>query len=74
MLQQPTPEEIKLVRKSAGITQKVAGELVYVSCRAFQKWEAPIDKGNCKMPMAAWELFNAKVGNIKIEVFENKDL
>ncbi len=70
MLQQPTPDEIKQTRENAGLTQTMAGELVHVSCRAWQKWEAPIGKGNCKMPMAAWELFNAKVGNVQIEVYK----
>ena len=65
----PDPEEVRLARKAGGLTQTEAGALVHVSCRAWQKWEAPIGKDNCRIPLSAWELFNAKIGNVKIKVY-----
>lgn len=58
MLKSPTPEQLKSTRKALGYTQKEAAELVHVSLRAWQLWEA----GDRKMPPGIWELCAIKVG------------
>jgi DNA-binding XRE family transcriptional regulator len=52
----PTPEQIRKARKSAGLTQQEAGELVGASRRAWQSWEA----GDNPMHPGLWELFQIK--------------
>ena len=58
MLISPTPHRIKQTRLALGYTQKEAAEMVHVSLRAWQLWEA----GQRKMPAAAWELCTIKSG------------
>ena len=52
----PTPDEIRMGRFAAGLTQTAAGALIYSSCRAWQQWEA----GDRRMHPSAWELFVLK--------------
>jgi putative transcriptional regulator len=58
MLKSPSPEQLKSTRKALGYTQKEAAELVHVSLRAWQLWEA----GDRKMPPGIWELCVIKAG------------
>jgi DNA-binding transcriptional regulator YiaG len=53
-IQKPTPEQIREARKSAGLTQKQAAEMVH-ACHVVQwsVWET----GRAGMPRAAWHLF-----------------
>ncbi|GAB4181270.1 MAG: hypothetical protein Tsb002_01080 [Wenzhouxiangellaceae bacterium] len=53
----PTPEQLKQFRKEAGITQKQAADLLYVSLRAYQYWE----DGSREMIPALFELLRVKV-------------
>ena len=58
MLRSPTPEIIKKTRLALGYTQKEAAEMVHVSLRAWQLWEA----GDRKIPPGLWELCVIKSG------------
>lgn len=58
MLNSPTPELLKKTRKLLGYTQREAAEIVHVSLRAWQLWEA----GDRKMPPGIWELCVIKSG------------
>ncbi len=58
MLKSPSSEQLKSTRKALGYTQKEAAELVHVSLRAWQLWEA----GDRKMPPGIWELCVIKAG------------
>jgi DNA (cytosine-5)-methyltransferase 1 len=53
----PKPPEIRAAREAAGLTQAEAGELVHVSMRGWQQWEA----GERPMHPAFWELFRRKL-------------
>lgn len=53
----PTPLQIKSARLDAGISQKDAAALVWVSARAWQYWEG----GERKMPRAIWEFFKIRL-------------
>lgn len=55
-MKQPTPEEIKQARTSAGLSQARAGQLIGVTWRAWAHWE----KGTRKMSAANFELFKMK--------------
>ena len=54
----PTPLQIKQTRLALGYTQKEAAEMVHVSLRAWQLWEA----GDRKIPPGLWELCVIKAG------------
>lgn len=58
MLKSPSAEQIKATRMALGYTQKEAAELVHVSLRAWQLWEA----GDRKMLPGIWELCVIKAG------------
>jgi putative transcriptional regulator len=58
MLKSPNKEQIKATRLAMGYTQNEAAELLHVSLRAWQLWEA----GDRKMPPGLWELFVIKAG------------
>ena len=49
----PTKEQIRSARTSAGLTQTQAASLVYASLNGWQKWEA----GDRRMHPALFELF-----------------
>lgn len=53
----PTPQQIKQARTDAGLTQQQAADLVRVTKRAWQYYEA----GQRTMSAAVWELFNLKI-------------
>lgn len=58
MIASPTPQKVKTVRKTLGYTQKEAAEMVHVTLRAWQQWEA----GQRRMPSGLWELCIIKAG------------
>ena len=58
MLSSPTPQQIKQTRLALGYTQKDSADMVHVSLRAWQLWEA----GDRKIPPGLWELCIIKVG------------
>lgn len=53
----PSPDEIRQVRESVGLTQSDAARLVYRSTRNWQQWEL----NERPMDPALWELFTLKV-------------
>ena len=53
---QPTPEQIRALRKSLGMTQTQYGELVYSKLRTVQDWEG----GLRTMHLSTWELLHIK--------------
>ena len=53
----PTPRQIKQTRTEAGLTQQQAADMVMVTKRAWQYYEA----GQREMSAAVWELFNLKI-------------
>jgi DNA-binding transcriptional regulator YiaG len=53
-IQKPTPDQIREARKSAGLTQKQAADLVHAnSVVHWNTWE----NGRAGMSRAAWHLF-----------------
>lgn len=58
----PLPDDIKRMRRQAGLTQTEAAALVYVDVRAWQYWEA----GERNMPRAIWELFTLKTEQARL--------
>lgn len=58
MLKSPTSEQLKNIRNALGYTQREAAELVHVTLRAWQLWEA----GDRVMPPGTWELCVIKAG------------
>ncbi|MFM7010519.1 MAG: DUF1870 family protein [Betaproteobacteria bacterium] len=58
MIESPSHQKIKAVRKTLGYTQKEAAEMVHVTLRAWQLWEA----GQRHMPSGLWELCVIKAG------------
>lgn len=58
-MKQPTPEEVKAARESAGLSQSQAAALVH---RAhYQRWHE-WESGRRNMPLDTWELFLIKAG------------
>jgi len=55
----PTKEEVKQARIDAGLTQRRAADMLYVTETTWKSWEY----GTNKMSQANWELFNIKQGN-----------
>ena len=52
----PTTDQIKQTRQSAGLTQSKAAKHCHVTLAGYQHWEY----GKRKMPPATWELFKIK--------------
>ncbi len=61
----PSPEQIKVARVAAGLTQTEAGAVVYYGCRGWQKFEAEAGTpANSRMHPAIKELWDFKVFGI----------
>lgn len=62
-ISQPTPEQIRSARRSAGLTQAQAAALISPaqgksSYRAWQVYEVPAgEPGHRAIPLPTWELF-----------------
>lgn len=63
MTQKVSAEAIKDARHRAGLTQKEAGELVFVARRTWQDWEC----GTSAIPGAAWQLFQIKTSLMAVQ-------
>lgn len=65
VLKQPTPAEIKEVRKMSGLTQQQAAEVVHRADGArWREWEG----GKYHIDLAVWELFLLKTGLRPLEM------
>ena len=58
----PTKEEVKAARASAGLTQPEAAKLVHRTTSAWARWEG----GERNMPADTWELFNIKLKDLSM--------
>ena len=58
----PTPEQVKQARATAGLTQKQAAEVIYKKVLAWQRYES----GDRSMDCALYELFMLKTGQIDL--------
>lgn len=47
----PTPDQVRAAREAAGLTQREAGELIWVTADAWRQWESGIRR---MMPVAWW--------------------
>ena len=52
------PAQLRTLRMAYGATQQDAADMVHVTVRAWQHWEA----GKRAMPAGMWELFVIKIG------------
>lgn len=59
----PTTQEIKSARATAGLTQKQSGELILGTSRAWEQYEI----GNRRMHPGLWELFLIKTGQKELD-------
>ncbi|WP_083440739.1 transcriptional regulator [Aquincola tertiaricarbonis] len=58
----PTPDQIREVVTSAGVTRSEAAALVHVQMNAWHNWCAPAASvKHRQMPLAAWELLLLKL-------------
>lgn len=57
----PTPTDIRNARLDAGLTQRQAAELVYVTERQWRNYES---NASTAMPMGYWELFRIKTKGV----------
>jgi len=72
-IEQPTPEQIRELIKSHGLTRRKAAELIYVSTSTWHKWSAPEGGSDYReMPLAAWELMLLKLGEHPTKKMINK--
>lgn len=60
---QPTPENVRQARRAADLSERAAGELVYVSRQSWGKYE----NGTTRMKLGLWELFLFKTGQLWIK-------
>ena len=63
-LTQPTPADVKALRAFLGMTQEAFATMSHSKYRTVQDWEA----GKRDMPLAVWELYLLKAGQLKLEV------
>ncbi len=59
----PTGAEVRAARKSVGLSQSAAAELVYLSRRAWQTYEEEVTP----IKLGLWELFLFKTGQLFIK-------
>lgn len=55
----PAPDDIRMARQCAGMTQERAAAIVYATRRAWQEWEG----GRRAMHPALWEYWQIKVAD-----------
>ena len=61
-LTRPTPDEIRALLKSKGVTREAAAGLVHVGLRTMHSWLSPLGSHNYRpIPLAAWELLLIKL-------------
>lgn len=53
----PAPDDIRMARQCAGLTQQEAAKMIYATSRAWQEWEG----GRRAMHPAMWEYWQHKV-------------
>ena len=58
----PTPEQVKQARATAGLTQKQAAGLIHKKLLAWQRYES----GDRSMDYALYELFMLKTGQMEL--------
>ncbi|MOA14549.1 hypothetical protein D3C78_1346550 [compost metagenome] len=58
----PDPAEILAARKTSGLSQTAAAELVHSKLRTWQQWEA----GDRRMHPGLWELFQLKTATLTV--------
>ena len=62
-MRSPNPEEVKLAREKAGLTQQQAAELIYKDESAWRRYETDKAKKSARsMELAYFELFLLKTG------------
>lgn len=54
----PKPQQIRKLRESAGLTQTAAANLLFVTLRTWQNWEA----GKHEMNAVLWDVFKCHCG------------
>ena len=57
----PSPKELKIARKAAGLTAAAAAKLVGVSTVTWQRWEGQTAR-KTEIHYAHWELFLLRTG------------
>jgi putative transcriptional regulator len=63
----PRPEEVRMAREEAGLTQTQAAELVHTGWQTWAKWETDATSDSARrMHPATWELFQVKLEIIKM--------
>ena len=55
----PSPQEIRQARESAGLSQTGAAAIISSTLRTWQDWEA----GKARMHPGLWELFRIKTSS-----------
>ena len=60
----PNPQEIKLARKRAGLSQSQAAALLYLDKTTLQKWEYGVNP----MPLDRWEDLKLKILGLDLVV------
>ena len=69
----PNPEQIKLARENAGLTQAEAAALIYKDKSAWRRWETEKTLSSARdMDPALYELFMLKTGQLKIDKLISK--
>lgn len=59
----PTPDEVRALRESAGLTVVQAASLLHTTKRTWENWEAKVgSKNHRRMHPAFWELVLQKIG------------
>lgn len=62
----PKAAQIRTARESAGLSQTRSAEIVYVTLRTWQNWEA----GKTKMHPILWDCYKGAVKAIKAGVID----
>jgi putative transcriptional regulator len=66
-LPEPTPANIRALRKARKWTQAQLAQLTHMTPRGVQMWEG----GDRQMPVGLWELALIKAGPLPKNIFEN---